>query len=75
MTNLKMSTIHNGHYHPLYHAGRAVRPDGYDHADLSALRLQAFQRVDCEVTTERIERDNAFVDEQRGDITAFAPMR
>ena len=29
MTNLKMSTIHNGHYHPLYHAGRAVRPDGY----------------------------------------------
>ncbi len=24
-----MSTNDGGHYHPLYHAGRAVRPDGY----------------------------------------------
>ena len=25
-----MSTIDGGHYHPLYQAGRAVRPDAYD---------------------------------------------
>jgi hypothetical protein len=37
MTNLKMSTIHNGHYHPLSHAGRAVRPDGYNSASIPPL--------------------------------------
>jgi len=30
ITNLKMSTIDGGHYHPLHRPGRAVRPDGYD---------------------------------------------
>jgi len=35
-----MSTIHNGHYHPLYHAGRAVRPDGYDGSGLGGALLQ-----------------------------------
>jgi Ca2+-binding RTX toxin-like protein len=29
-----MSTINGGHYHPLHHAGRAGRPDGYDGDDL-----------------------------------------
>lgn len=29
-----MSTFDGGHYHPLHHAGRAVRPDAYDHSGI-----------------------------------------
>ena len=29
MINLKMSTIDNGHYHPLHRTGTAARPDAY----------------------------------------------
>jgi len=66
ITNLKMSTINGGHYHPLHHAGRAVRPDGYSIALVVPLHKStpSHQRhprfgIDGELAPERLHLASA----------------
>ncbi|MDU9005507.1 hypothetical protein, partial [Sedimentitalea todarodis] len=55
ITYLKMSTIDGGHYHPLHHAGRAVRPGRIRISDMPVSRLHELLPWEWDGATQHVK--------------------